>query len=195
MDKIEATFDGEDIWSLVHRGGVGLLSDSVGEGITHDLSKTLLRLAVAGQQGGRDGGPKLTARWVPRVLRKIPRRPRGPISEDRCLLKRAPFWRIKGLVETGLPGGLSFGALAIDQGGCGVLCKPTARTVLCMCTPPVLRHATCGLHRPSLYIPTQAHPPAECRTRGPSTCLVHFGNVSTSQQLLTPLPPERSFLR
>lgn len=61
-DKIAATFNGEDIWSLVHRGGVGLLADTVGKGIAHDLSKTLLRLAVAGQQAGRAGGPTLTAR-------------------------------------------------------------------------------------------------------------------------------------
>lgn len=64
---IVATFDGEDIWSLVHRGGVGLLADSVGKGIAHDLSKTLLRLAVAGQQSGRARGPALTARWVPHM--------------------------------------------------------------------------------------------------------------------------------
>lgn len=58
-----ATFNGEDIWGVVHQSGVGLLAGRVGELTAHNLGKTLLRLAVAGQESGRTGGSNLTARW------------------------------------------------------------------------------------------------------------------------------------
>lgn len=57
-----ATFKGDDIWSLVHSSGVGLLSGKGGKTSVKNLAKTLLRLAVAGQESGRAGGPTLTAR-------------------------------------------------------------------------------------------------------------------------------------
>lgn len=61
-----ATYKGKDIWSLVHNsGGAGLLAGKEGEMNAHNLSNlsgTLLRLAVAGQESGRAGGPTLTAR-------------------------------------------------------------------------------------------------------------------------------------
>lgn len=58
-----ATFKGEDIWGVVHQSGVGLLAGRVGELTAYNLGKTLLRLAVAGQESGRAGGSNLTARW------------------------------------------------------------------------------------------------------------------------------------
>lgn len=61
-DKIFAEFNGEDIWSLVHSSGAGLLAGPVGKMTSHNLAKTLLRLAAAGQESGRAGGPTLTAR-------------------------------------------------------------------------------------------------------------------------------------
>lgn len=61
-DKIFAEFNGEDIWSLVHSSGAGLLAGPVGKMTSHNLSKTLLRLAAAGQESRRTGGPTLTAR-------------------------------------------------------------------------------------------------------------------------------------
>lgn len=61
-DKMIATFNGDDLWSLVHTSGVGLLSGSVGKMNVKNLAKTLLRLAAAGQESGRTGGPTLTAR-------------------------------------------------------------------------------------------------------------------------------------
>lgn len=57
-----ATFNGDDIWEVVHHSGVSLLAGKVGEMTAHNLGKTLLRLAVAGQDSGRVAGAKLTAR-------------------------------------------------------------------------------------------------------------------------------------
>ncbi|CAM9296089.1 unnamed protein product, partial [Hapterophycus canaliculatus] len=62
VDKIFAEFNGEDIWSLVHSSGAGLLAGPVGKMTSHNLSRTLLRLAAAGQESGRNGGATLTAR-------------------------------------------------------------------------------------------------------------------------------------
>ena len=56
------TVHGNDIWTDVHSSGVGLLAGKAGETTAHNLGKTLLRLAVVGQQKGREGGPSLTAR-------------------------------------------------------------------------------------------------------------------------------------
>lgn len=59
-----ATFQGKDIWSVVHEGSNGVLAGPVGKLTTTNLARTLLRLAVAG--GTRSGvtGAKLTARQV-----------------------------------------------------------------------------------------------------------------------------------
>ena len=70
-ENMVATYNGEDIWGVVHQSGLGLLAGRVGELTAYNLGKTLLRLAVAGQEGGRVGGSKLTARWGVSGLRKI----------------------------------------------------------------------------------------------------------------------------
>lgn len=61
-NRVTSTVHDDDIWMVVHRSGVGLLAGKSGETTASSLGKTLLRLAVAGQQKGRKGGPKLTAR-------------------------------------------------------------------------------------------------------------------------------------
>lgn len=59
-----ATFNGEDIWSVVHDGGSGLLAGPIGKLAMQNLARTLLRLAAAGRERGGVASAKLTARQV-----------------------------------------------------------------------------------------------------------------------------------
>lgn len=59
-----ATFQGKDIWRVVHEKSNGVLAGAVGKLTTSNLARTLLRLAVAGGARGGVTGAQLTARQV-----------------------------------------------------------------------------------------------------------------------------------